>query len=85
MEAEGEDRGEGEAEADHARGHVRPSGRGEEDILGLEVGVRELDRIEVGERLEAVERHARNLREREEAACQSGANTGSAGLQIYCR
>ena len=85
--------GEGEVEADRARGHVRPSGCGEEDVLGLEVSVRELDRVEVGERLEAVERHARDLRKREEAACQSGANTGSAGqqiiepagLQIYCR
>ena len=50
-------------------GHVRAAGRREEDVLGLEVGVRQLDRVEVGERREAVECDARDLSKREEATC----------------
>ena len=56
-------------DARRARADVGPAGRREEHVLGLEVGMRELDRVQVGERPEAVEGHARDRSEREEAAC----------------
>ena len=58
-----------DCDARRARADVGSAGRREEHVLGLEVGMRELDRVQVGERPEAVEGHARDRSEREEAAC----------------